>query len=101
MVSLAEQHAEEVGIELIVLDGQQAGQPSSTKQTADLEAMIVEGVNGVVISPNDVQALVPGIQAVLDADIPVVTVDRNVTGVRPWPMSAPTTSRAGACRGGT
>jgi ABC-type sugar transport system substrate-binding protein len=82
MTNLAEQYAESLGgIELIVLDGQQSGQASSSKQTADLEAMIVEGIDGLVISPNDVQALVPGIEAVMEAGIPVVTVDRNVTGV--------------------
>lgn len=82
MMNLAEAHAAEIGgIEFIGLDGQDQGQPSSTKQTADLEAMIVEGIDGLVISPNDVAALAPGIQAVLDAGIPVVTVDRNVTDV--------------------
>lgn len=81
MMDLAEAHANEIGgIEFIRLDGQQGGAPSSTKQTADLEAMIAQGVNGVVISPNDVNALAPAIQAVIDAGIPVVTVDRNVTG---------------------
>ncbi len=79
MVSLAEQHAIEIGgIEFITLDGQEGGQPSSTKQTADLEAMIAQGVDGLVISPNDADALAPAIQSVIDAGIPVVTVDRNV-----------------------
>jgi len=81
MMDLAKAHAESIGgIEFIPLDGQQSGQPSSTKQSADLEAMIAEKVNGVVISPNDVNALQPAIQAVIDAGIPVVTVDRNVIG---------------------
>jgi ABC-type sugar transport system substrate-binding protein len=81
MMDLAKKHAEEIGgIEFIPLDGQQNGQPSSTKQSADLEAMIAQKVNGVVISPNDVNALQPSIQAVIDAGIPVVTVDRNVIG---------------------
>lgn len=81
MMDLAEAHAKEIGgIEFIRLDGQQNGAPSSTKQSADLEAMIAQGVNGVVISPNDANALAPSIQAVIDAGIPVVTVDRNVTG---------------------
>jgi ABC-type sugar transport system substrate-binding protein len=82
MMNLAEQHATELGgIEFIPLDGQQSGAPSSTKQTADLEAMIAEGIDGLVISPNDVAALAPAIQSVIDAGIPVVTVDRNVTDV--------------------
>lgn len=81
MVNLAEQHAEQLGgIELSVLDGQQGGQPSSTKQTADLEAAVAQGIDGLVISPNDAEALAPAIQSVIDAGIPVVTVDRNVAG---------------------
>jgi ABC-type sugar transport system substrate-binding protein len=80
MINLAEAHAAEIGVELMVLDGQQGGQPSSTKQSSDLEAAVAQGIQGVVISPNDVNALQPAIQAVIDADIPVVTVDRNVTG---------------------
>ncbi|MCO5223667.1 MAG: substrate-binding domain-containing protein, partial [Thermomicrobiales bacterium] len=77
-----EEHAAELGgIEFIPLDGQQSGAPSSTKQTADLEAVTAQGVNGVVISPNDAAALAPAIQAVIDAGIPVVTVDRNVADV--------------------
>ena len=42
--------------------------------------MIAQGVDGVVISPKDAEALAPAVQAVVDAGIPVVTVDRDVTG---------------------
>jgi inositol transport system substrate-binding protein len=81
MMDLAEAHAKEIGgIEFIRLDGQENGAPSSTKQSADLEAMVSQGVQGIVISPNDVNALAPAIQSVIDAGVVVVTVDRNVTG---------------------
>lgn len=82
MMNLAEQHCNAIGgIEFIPLDGQQNGAPSSTKQTADLEAATAQGINGLVISPNDAAALAPAVQAVIDAGIPVVTVDRTVTDV--------------------
>jgi len=81
MMDLAEKHATELGgIEFIPLDGQEGGQPSSTKQTADLEAVVAQGIDGLVISPNDAAALAPAIQAVVEAGIPVVTVDRKVEG---------------------
>jgi inositol transport system substrate-binding protein len=81
MMNLAEQHAAELGgIEFISLDGQEGGQPSSTKQTADLEAAVAQGIDGLVISPNDAEALAPAIESVIEAGIPVVTVDRNVAG---------------------
>ena len=80
MMDLAEAHAKEIGgIEFIRLDGQENGAPSSTKQSADLEAVVSQGVHGIVISPNDVNALAPAIQAAIDANVLVVTVDRNVT----------------------
>lgn len=82
MMNLAEEHAKEIGgIEFVSLDGQENGAPSSTKQTADLEAAVAQGIDGLVISPNDGAALAPGVQAVIDAGVPVVTVDRTVTDV--------------------
>ncbi len=76
MMDIAEAKAAELGVELIKLDGQD----NSATQSAGLETMITDQVDGVVISPKDVEALAPAIQAVVDAGIPVVTVDRNVTG---------------------
>ena len=64
-------------IDLLVSDGQ----VSSPKQTADVEAAITKGVNGIVISPNDVDALAPALQEAVDAKIPVVTFDRRVNKV--------------------
>jgi len=57
------------------------GQGSTPKQTADVEAAIVSGVDGIVISPNEVDAMAPAIQQAVDAGIPVVTIDRRVEGV--------------------
>jgi inositol transport system substrate-binding protein len=79
MMNLAQAHCDEIGVEMVQLDGQEQGAPSSTKQSADLEAVVAEGISGIVISPNDVAALAPAIQAAIDAGVPVVTVDRNVT----------------------
>ena len=72
------------------------GQVSSPKQTADIEAAIAKGVNGIVICPNEVDAMAPALQEAVDAKVPVVTIDRRVpTGAgHPRAMSAPTTSRA-------
>jgi inositol transport system substrate-binding protein len=51
------------------------------KQTADIEAAVVQRVNAIVISPLDVNALAPGIEAAIQAGVPVVTIDRRVEGV--------------------
>jgi inositol transport system substrate-binding protein len=57
------------------------GQGSTPKQTADVEAAIVQGVDGIIISPNEVDAMAPALQQAVDAGIPVVTIDRRVDGV--------------------
>ncbi len=76
MMNIARDKAAELDVELIELDGQD----NSATQSAGIETMIAQGVDGIVISPRDVEALAPAIQAAIDAGIPVVTVDRNVTG---------------------
>ena len=73
MMNQIKAEGEKLGVEVIVGDGQ----VSSTKQTADVEAAISRGVNGIVISPNEVDAMAPALQEAVDAGIPVVTIDRN------------------------
>ena len=53
------------------------GERSSPKQSADLEAAITEGVDGIIIDPNDYYALAPALQEAISAKIPVVTIDRR------------------------
>ncbi len=65
------------GIEILNYDGQN----SSPKQTGDMEAAIIRGVDGVVISPLDSVAMAPAVRQVVEAGIPVVTIDRRVDGV--------------------
>jgi len=66
------------GISVIDSDGQ----GSSPKQTADVETALVKGVKGIVISPNEVDAMAPAIQGAVDAGVPVVTIDRRVDKVQ-------------------
>jgi inositol transport system substrate-binding protein len=58
------------------------GQNSAPKQTADVEAALTKGVDGIVISPIDVSAMAPAMQEAVDAKVPVVTIDRRVAGVK-------------------
>ena len=76
MMNIARDTAAELDVELI----EQDGQDDSATQSAGIESAIAQGVDGIVISPRDVEALAPAIQAAMDAGIPVVTVDRAVTG---------------------
>jgi ABC-type sugar transport system substrate-binding protein len=76
MMNIARDEAGTLDVELIEQDGKN----DSATQSAGIESAIAQGVDGIVISPADVEALAPAIQAATDAGIPVVTVDRNVTG---------------------
>ena len=65
------------GITLIETDGEN----SAPKQTADVEAAIIQGVDGIIISPIDTVAMAPVLAQAVDAGIPVVTIDRRVDDV--------------------
>jgi len=64
-------------VEVINYDGQN----QTTKQTADVEAAIISGLDGLVISPSDSVAMAPAVRQAVEAGIPVVTIDRRVDGV--------------------
>lgn len=57
------------------------GENKAPKQTADVEAAIIKGVDGIVISPIDSVAMAPALQQAVEASIPVITIDRRVEGV--------------------
>jgi len=77
MLNQIKVEAEAESVSLIESDGQN----SAPKQTGDVEAAIVQGVNAIVISPLDVNALAPAVEQAIQAGIPVVTIDRRVDGV--------------------
>ena len=66
--------ARELNVAISVEDGQS----NSAKQTADIEAAIAGGAQGIILAPNDVNALAPGVEEVIRAGIPIVTLDRRV-----------------------
>ena len=77
---LAAEAAAQGGVKLIETDGQN----QATKQTGDVEAAVTQKVDAIVISPLDVDAMAPALQAAVEAGVPVVTIDRrvkNVTGI--------------------
>jgi ribose transport system substrate-binding protein len=80
-----EEQAAEMGVELVTLDARnQVG-----KQMSDIEDMIVQELDGVLLVPINVEALVPAVESLNAANIPVVTVDRRIVG-------APTLCHVGA-----
>jgi inositol transport system substrate-binding protein len=77
MMKEIEAEGKTLGVAIVEGDGQ----VSSTKQTADVEAAITRKVDGIVISPNEVDAMAPALQEAVDAKIPVMTIDRRVDKV--------------------
>lgn len=65
-----------LGVQVITADAED----TAAKQMAIVEDFIARGVDGVLISPIGADALVPAIEALHEARIPVATVDRMVRG---------------------
>lgn len=79
MVALGDgikQEAKRRGIDVTVLDAQE----DSTNQVQQIEDQLAKGVDGIVLSPNNSEELVPGVKKINDAGVPVVTVDSIVAG---------------------
>jgi ABC-type sugar transport system substrate-binding protein len=77
MMKALQDEGKALGVQTVESDGQN----SAPKQTADVEAAVVQGVSGIVISPLDVNAMAPAIKTAIENDVPVVTIDRRVAGV--------------------
>ena len=50
------------------------------KQAADIDYFIREGVDLLIVSPNEAAELTPAVSKAYDAGIPVIVADRKVTG---------------------
>jgi ribose transport system substrate-binding protein len=51
------------------------------KQVSDVDDMIVRDFDGVIISPIESKGMAPAVQSLIDAGIPVITIDRMVEDV--------------------
>ena len=77
MMKALQEEGEALGVATVESDGQN----SAPKQTADVEAAVIQGVDGIVISPIDVNAMAPALEEAIANGVPVVTIDRRVDGV--------------------
>ena len=68
--------AARLGVDVVVLDARE----DSAKQTQQIEDQLARGVDGILLSPNNSEELVPGVQKINAARTPVVTVDSVVAG---------------------
>ncbi|MEO5364814.1 MAG: substrate-binding domain-containing protein [Magnetococcus sp. WYHC-3] len=65
-------------IELVVADGMD----NTTRQTADVESFIARKVDVILISPKEEAALTPVVGKAMDAGIPVIVLDRDLSNDR-------------------
>jgi ribose transport system substrate-binding protein len=71
-----EDEAQKLGVVVITADAEDA----SAKQLAIVEDFVAQGVDGVLMAPIAAEALVPAVEALNRAGIPVATIDRKVAG---------------------
>ena len=72
----AEKKAKELGYEVIVLDSQN----DATKERANVEDLVQQGVSVLIINPTDSDAVGNSIAVANDSKIKVITVDRKANG---------------------
>jgi len=72
----AEAAAKASGDDLVFLDAN----GDVSKQNNDIQDLITQGVNVLIINPVNPDAVAPSLEAAAAAGIPVITVDRPVTG---------------------
>ena len=77
MMNEIKAEAENLDVGIVEADGQN----STPKQTADVEAAVIQGLDGILISPTDVNAMAPALQTAVENGVPVVTIDRRIDGV--------------------
>lgn len=74
IVNAAQARANELGVELVVYDGNY----DSEMQRLHVEEMIQDGVDGIILNPQDVDACAPCVDLAVDAQVPVVGVNTKV-----------------------
>ncbi|WP_287492903.1 substrate-binding domain-containing protein [Sellimonas sp.] len=76
MADGAEAKAEEMGIDLTVVD---AGNDTA-KQSSDIEDLIATGIEVLIVNPEDSASVAPAVSNAISQGIKVIAVDRTVDG---------------------
>lgn len=71
----AKDKAAEVGAEVIVTD---AG-GDTVRQNSDVQTLLTRGANAVILNPQDPTGVAPAVQAVKQANVPLVVVNSNLS----------------------
>ena len=57
-------------------------QSSSSKQLADIEGLLAQGVDALIVLAQDTQAIIPAVQQAVDQGVPVIAYDRLIEDPR-------------------
>ena len=57
-------------------------QSSSSKQLADVESLMAQGIDALILLAQDAQAVIPALQAAADEGVPVIAYDRLIEDPR-------------------
>jgi len=57
-------------------------QSSASKQLADVESLMAQGVDALIVLAQDAEAIIPAVQAAVDEGIPVIAYDRLIEDPR-------------------
>ena len=71
LVRVAKAEAEHLGVNLVVLDAQS----DIAKQTSDIENLISQGVDAIILNPQDSSGVLPAVKKIHTAQIPLVVVN--------------------------
>ena len=74
MKAVAEDYAKQLGVDFVCV----SADDDVTKQNNDINDMISSGIDALILNPINAEGVAPAIEACQKADIPVITVDRNV-----------------------
>lgn len=71
LIRVAQIEADHLGVKLVVLDAQS----DLAKQTSDIENLISQGVNSIILNPQDSSGVLPAVKKIHAAQIPLVVVN--------------------------
>ncbi len=74
MTPIIEEYAEGLGVDVVSLNADN----DISKQNQDIQDLVSQGIDILIVNPVNEDGLTAGINACNNADIPVVTVDKNV-----------------------
>jgi ABC-type sugar transport system substrate-binding protein len=72
--------AEKVGVKKLLVTNAQS---QLSKQISDIQDLVAQGAQALIVAPLNSTGLEPALAAAREKDVPVITIDRKLTGAEP------------------